>query len=146
VKLRRSAADGKSCELIEAVYDRYVRGNREHQPIEVWKFNRQIQAVAAGTRLRIQADLPFLLHWTTDEWRHPVDTRSTATVLGIEFVDMPLSPENSTIRFTFLWVNENRWEGGDYKVEIHAVRRDHPYAIGNGRSGQDGREYGPAAD
>jgi hypothetical protein len=24
------------------------------------------------------------------------------------------------IRFTFLWVDENRWEGKDYKVELQA--------------------------
>jgi glucoamylase len=146
VKLCRSAADGKSCELLEAVYDRYVRDNREREPIEIWKFNRQIAGVQAGTRLRIQADLPFLLHWTTDGWLHPTDTESTATGLGIEFADVPVTGENSVIRFTFLWVNENRWEGKDYQVEIHALRRDHPYAVGNGRSGQDGRQYGPAAD
>jgi glucoamylase len=146
VKLCRSAADGKVCDLIEAAYDRYVRRNREHAPIEIWKFNRQIPAVAAGTRLRIQADLPFLLHWTTDAWRHSVDTQSAATALGIEFVDLPVSEENSTFLFTFFWVNENRWEGKDYEVEVRTERRDHPYATRNGRAGQDGRKYGSAAD
>src|SRR5947199_257925 len=59
VKLRRSAADGKSSDLIEAAYDRYVRGHREDRPIEVWKFNRRVPAIAIGTRLRIQASSPF---------------------------------------------------------------------------------------
>lgn len=146
VKLCRSAADGRGCDLLEGVYDRYVRGNRERQPIEIWKLNRQIPAVHVGTRLRIQADLPFLLHWTTDAWQHSTDSQSMSTGLDIDFVDVPVSGENSTLRFTFLWLNENRWEGKDYNVEIHGVRKEQPHAIGNGRPGQDGRQYGPAAD
>jgi hypothetical protein len=89
IKLCRSAADGKSCDVIEAAYDRYVRGRREHSANEVWKLNRQISRVTAGTRLRIQAGSPFLLHWTTDEWLHYTDTQSTATNLDIDFVDVP---------------------------------------------------------
>src|SRR5437773_5964896 len=120
VKLRRSASDGKSCDLIEAVYDRYVRGHGQRDPMEVWKFNRQVPAIEIGTRLRIQADSPFLLHWTTDEWLHSTDTRSTATGVDIEFVDLPLPDQKTRIRFTFLWLDENRWEGNDYKVELQA--------------------------
>jgi hypothetical protein len=26
------------------------------------------------------------------------------------------------IRFTFLWLEENRWEGKDYEVEVHASK------------------------
>jgi glucoamylase len=118
VKLRRSAADGKSFDLIETAYARYVRDDRENRPIEVWKLNRQVPTIAAGTRLRIQADSPFLLHWTSDEWLHSTDTRSTSTSVDIEFADLPLPEQNTTIRFTFLWVDENRWEGKDYKVEL----------------------------
>ena len=120
VKLRHSLVDGKSCDVIEPAYDRYVRGHREHRPIEVWKFNRQVPMIAVGTRLRIQATSPFLLHWTSDEWLHSTDTRSMATSVDIEFVDLPLPVQSTTIRFTFLWVDENRWEGKDYTVELQA--------------------------
>jgi glucoamylase len=115
-----SCADGKIFDLIEAAYDRYVRGGRERHAIEVWKFNRQVPAAAAGARLRIQANSPFLLHWTSDEWQHSTDTRSRGTGVGIEFVDLPLPEQKAPIRFTFLWVDENRWEGKDYKVELQA--------------------------
>jgi len=120
VKLRRSAADGKSCDVIEAAYDRYVQRHREHRPIEVWKFNRQVPTIAIGTRLRIQANSPFSLHWTSDDWLHSTDTRSTPTSVDVEFVDLLLPEYKTTIRFTFLWVDENRWEGKDYKVELQA--------------------------
>jgi glucoamylase len=45
------------------------------------------------------------------------DTRSSPTALGIEFVDLPISPDQrAPIRFTFLWTQTNRWEGRDYEV------------------------------
>jgi glucoamylase len=118
LKLQRSAADGKIFDLIEAVFERYVRGGMERQPIEVWKFNRQVPTAATGTRLRIQANSPFLLHWTSDEWQHATDTRSRSTAVGVEFVDLPLPEQKAPIRFTFLWLDDNRWEGKDYTVEV----------------------------
>ena len=120
VKLQRSAADGKIFDLIEASYDRYVARGRERQAIEIWKFNRQVPAVPAGTLLRVQATSPFLLHWTSDEWQHPIDTRSKSTALGIEFVDLQLPDREGQISFTFLWLDQNRWEGKNYTVELQA--------------------------
>ncbi len=121
VKLQRSATDGRVFDRIEAVYDRYVLGNLQRQAIEIWKFNRQVPKVAAGTLLRIQVDKPFLLHWTSDEWQSSTDTPSTDTALRIDFVDIRVPQEGSSIRFTFLWTQENRWEGKDYQVEIIPV-------------------------
>jgi glucoamylase len=119
VKLHRSAADRKVFDLIEPSYDRYVRGNGERRAVEVWKPNRQVQTAAPGTLLRIQADSPFLLHWTRDEWQNSKDTRSQGTAIGIEFVDIPLpEKQRDPIRFTFLWLEEDRWEGNDYAVRI----------------------------
>ena len=119
LKLQRSAADGKIFDLIEAVFERYAGGSHGRQPIEVWKINRQVPTVAPGTRLRIQASSRFLLHWTNDEWQHATDTLSRSTAVGIEFAD--LTPEQQApIRFTFLWLDDNRWEGQDYAVEVQA--------------------------
>ncbi len=120
VKLQRSAVDGKVFDLIDAAYHRYVRGSGERKPIEVWKFNRQIRSAVAGTLLRIQANSRFLLHWTKDEWQHSADTPSTATGIGVEFVDIPVPQERAPVRFTFLWEDENRWEGKDYEVQVQA--------------------------
>src|SRR5439155_20092423 len=86
VKLRRSAADRKSCDLIEAVYDRYVRGQGQRDPMEVWKFIRQVLSIEFGTRLRIQADSPFLLYWSTDEWLHSTDSCSITTCVHYSFI------------------------------------------------------------
>jgi glucoamylase len=119
VKLHRSASDRKVFDLIEPAYDRYVVGNGKRKTIEVWKSNRQVQTVPAGTLLRIQASSPFLLHWTSNEWQNSADTRSQATAIGIEFVDIPLpEQQRDPIRFTFLWLEEDRWEGNDFAVKI----------------------------
>src|ERR1700741_1675835 len=118
VKLQRSAADAKVFDRIDAVYDRYVTESFEPKASEIWKFNRKAPNVLAGTLLRIQANLPFLLHWTTDEWQSSTDSRSTPTALGIHFVDIRVPRHDGLIRFTFLWTEENRWEGQDYSVEI----------------------------
>ena len=119
VKLHRSAADGRVFDLVEAVYDRYVQGSGERKSMEVWKSNRQVQTVTAGTVLRIQANSPFLLHWTSDDWQCSTDMRSQGTAIGIEFVDIPLpKKQKNPIQFTFLWLDEDRWEGKDYIVNV----------------------------
>ena len=120
LKLQRSAADAKVFDLVEPVFDRYVRGSTERQPIEVWKSGRQIPTVAAGARLRIQASGPFLLHWTNDEWQHATDIRSKPTAVGVEFVDLVCPEREEAIRFTFLWLDDNRWEGKDYTIYLQA--------------------------
>jgi glucoamylase len=119
VKLHRSAADGQVFDLVEAAYERYVRGSGERKTMEVWKPNRQVQTVPAGTLLRIQANSPFLLHWTSNDWQHSKDVRSQGTAIGIEFVDIPLpKKQKKPIQFTFLWLDTDRWEGKDYTVNV----------------------------
>ena len=119
VKLHRSAADHRVFDLVEPVYERYVTGTGQRKTIEVWKPNHQVQTVPAGALLRIQANSPFLLHWTGDDWQHSTDTRSHGTAIGIEFVDIPLPKEQKNpIQFTFLWLDEDRWEAKDYKVNV----------------------------
>ena len=118
LKLQRSAADAKVFDLVEPVFDRYTRVTTKRQSNEVWKFDRQVPVVAADTRLRIQANSRFQLHWTTDEWQHAKDTWSTSTALGIEFVDLYPTQQRTAFRFTFFWPNDRRWEGKDYRVEV----------------------------
>ncbi|HJU09567.1 MAG TPA: glycoside hydrolase family 15 protein [Candidatus Binataceae bacterium] len=118
IKLLRSAADGHVFDLIPEVADRYLRPRRR-QPLEVWKYNRQVRSIKASVTLRIQASAAFMLHWTRDQWLHITDTRSEATSIGINFVDVKIEPgERAPVIFTFKWLDEDRWEGKDYRVEI----------------------------
>jgi glucoamylase len=69
--------------------------------------------------LRIQAENPFVLHWSDDEWHTVRDSNSIATALGIDYVDIRVDvSKQATLRFTFHWTTENRWEGKDYAVEV----------------------------
>jgi glucoamylase len=120
VKLHRSVADGRVFDLVESVHDRYVRHKGERKAIEVWKLNRQVTMTEAGTTLRIQANSLFLLHWTKDDWQHSTDTRSRTTAVGIDYADIAVPNCAVSLQFTFLWVDEDRWEGKDYKVQVKA--------------------------
>jgi glucoamylase len=118
IKLLRSTKDGHVFDLIPAVADRYLK-RRENQPLEVWKFSRQTMSVIAGRRLRVQAQDAFKLRWTANEWQEVHDTESTATDLGIEFVDIPISQEQQApLRFTFYWLETGQWEGHDFQVNV----------------------------
>ena len=116
----RSVADGRVFDLVAPVADRYLQA-RNHRPLEIWKPNRRVRTVEAGAILRIQTDSRFMLHWTNDEWRTVRDTDSVATALGIHFIDVPVTQnQTAPLRFTFFWPEANRWEGTDYGVGVRA--------------------------
>ena len=72
-----------------------------------------------GYTLRVQVSASFHLHWTGDEWGTVKDTPSSATTLGIDFVNIPITAkQKAPIRFTFFWPESDSWEGHDYVVEI----------------------------
>jgi len=119
IKLLRSTHDGQVFDLIPAVADRYLGDCNHCRLLEVWKFNRQVRYVKQGYTLRIQALAPFRLHWTCDDWQSTNDTDSTATRLGIEFLDIAIAPtQQSPVRFTFFWSDAKRWEERNYEVNI----------------------------
>jgi glucoamylase len=119
IKLLRSAVDGTVFDFITEVANRYLEGRQGRHLFEVWKRNRQVLIVKRGYILRIQMSAPFRLHWSADEWQTAKDTVSSATTLGVEFVDLQtssLSP--GPIHFTFFWPESGCWEGRDYTVSI----------------------------
>lgn len=118
VKLVRSAAAGRLVDLIQPVAERYgQRGKRT--ALEVWKFVRQVRAVAAGGTLRIQAGEPFRLRWTGDEWNQAHDANSAPVGTGHEYADIQVAPgQRAPIRFTFFWTAKGRWEGRDFQVGV----------------------------
>ena len=86
--------------------------------------NRKVAGVQAGTTLRIKVTSPFRLHWTADEWQSINDTQSKATPIGIDYVDIPIALEPTrSVRFTFFWLSDERWEGKDYAVNVSTNAR-----------------------
>ncbi|MEO8098534.1 MAG: glycoside hydrolase family 15 protein [Acidobacteriota bacterium] len=119
IKLLRSSRDGKVFDLVPEVVKRYLGGRTGRQSIEVWKPNRQVRIVKPGHLLRIQMHDVFRLRWSADEWKTVKDTSSSATTLGVHFVDVPIpAAQQAPIRFTFFWTANNRWEGSDYMVSV----------------------------
>jgi glucoamylase len=118
ITLLRSMNDGKVFDLLPGVAARYQSPSpRKH--VEIWKANRHQRSIRPGATLRVLACSPFLLHSTGDEWQHATDTLSTATPLGIHFVDLVIpADQRAKIRFTQHWTHEDRWEGRDYSVDI----------------------------
>ncbi len=121
IKLLRSVHDGQVFDRVSAVVERYQH-SRCRLPSEVWTFRRRVRSVRPGTILRLHARAPFRLHWTNTEWSAATDTPSTPTALGIDFVDIPISPTQvAPIRFTFYWRDVARWEGRDFEVVMKGI-------------------------
>lgn len=119
IKLLRSIHDGRVFDRLETVAERYLNRTAATPALEVWKFNRQVAAVPRDTPLRIQAEAPFRLRFTRDDWQSHEDTASIHTRLGIDYVDLAASVEQrAPLRFTFYWPQAQRWEGRDFSVEI----------------------------
>lgn len=98
--------------------ERYLKA-KGRKDLEVWKFNRRVRTVTAGTTLRIQAPAPFRLHWTLQEWKSVKDTEAMSTAVGIHFVDIRIPKgQKAPVRFTFYWPAVDRWEGQDFQVHV----------------------------
>jgi len=116
--LVRSVLDGVPFEQMPELVRRYATRQRRSYP-EIWKRNYRTKRVGAGTTLRVIGPEPFLLHWSADDWRTVKDTASTATRVGVDYVDLvaPQQP-GATLRFTFHWPVRGTWEGRDFAVEV----------------------------
>jgi glucoamylase len=118
LNLLRTMDDGRVFDRVPAAEARYARRDPSRGRWEIWKPNRRPSTLPAGHRLRVLAPSAFDLVWTLDAWAHPQRTVSTATPLGIEFVDLPSpAPAGTIFEFTFFWRPRNAWEGQNYRVQ-----------------------------
>ncbi|MDG6975908.1 MAG: glucan 1,4-alpha-glucosidase [Nitrososphaerota archaeon] len=112
IKLLRSVHDGKPFDRIRCVFERY--SSKRHSNVEVWKSNRNVRHAKKGSKLKIVAEEPFVLHLSFDGWKTVKDVNSIHLPAGIDFVDVP--PEGANLVFTFYWPARGVWEGRDYSV------------------------------
>jgi class 3 adenylate cyclase len=96
------------------------------KPIRVFRVRSEGEAAPITKTARVPRKYvrrcPFVLHWCKGEWQPAYDTRSTPTAIGINFADIEVEPgQRDPVRFTFLWTEENRWEGRDYAVNIRTA-------------------------
>jgi glucoamylase len=121
LKLLRSTTDGRVFDRISVVEERYGKGHKKSH-LEVFKLRRQVNKIQAGKTLRITAHSRFRVIWTADAWKTNQVTESTAVGHAGSFADIPTAPEqNGAVSFTLFWIEENRWEGRNFDVEIEAA-------------------------
>jgi glucoamylase len=119
IKLLRSLQDGQVFDMPPQTVQRYQVEN-VISPFAIWRYNHKCRRIPAGKRLRIEVLAPALIHWSTDDWRTFQDSRTVDSGLGIHYADLPAEdiPAGRHVTFTFLWLEERRWEGTDFRVEI----------------------------
>jgi hypothetical protein len=99
---------------------RILIGSDHEQPRTVWSFDRRTGTLRAGTKLRIQAPSPAVIHWSTDQWDTVRDTPLARLRSGVYFFDLPtdkLEP-GTRVLFTFYWPEAKRWEGQDFQLTV----------------------------
>jgi glucoamylase len=120
LKLLRSVTDGQVFDRIPVVEERYAKGTSKSN-IEVFKLRRKINRITAGKTLRITAHNRFKVVWTTDSWQTNSVTESSGVGYAGSFADIPTAPKQTgAVSFTLLWIEENRWEGSNFDVQIEA--------------------------
>jgi glucoamylase len=119
IKLRRSLRDGKIFDQAPQTVQRY-QIEKPTREFSGWRINNKPRSVPQHKKLRIKLLDPALVHWSIDGWNSAHDTNTRDTGLGLHILDLPTAslPAGSPIMFTFLWTQENRWEGKDYTVTV----------------------------
>ncbi len=120
IKLLRSTADGKVYDAIPEVAERYLSNRSDRARLEVWKPSRHVRFMRAGETLRVHGDAPFMLRWSSDNWKTVNDSKSMQNALQVDYVDLKdvAAKAGTCLRFTFLWTEDNRWEGQNYEVTV----------------------------
>ena len=116
LKLLRSVSDGRVFDLIPEVAARYLMPRTARRVVQVWTFFCPALTTPRGATLRIVAEVPFLLHWSMEDWQ---DSSSRTVLTGVHFVDIDVSSTGaSAVTFTFYWPEAARWEGRDFRVDV----------------------------
>jgi glucoamylase len=119
VKLRRSLADNHVFDMPLQTAQRYlVEGKRAAHAS--WRLNNKCRTCQAGLTLRIEVAKPAAVHWSADNWQTAVDTEARDTGVGMWIADLPTPAfaSGTTVHFTLHWVEDDRWEGTDFAVQI----------------------------
>ena len=120
LKLRRSLADRAVFDRPVQTVQRYLVERRTSGRLAAWRFNHRIRRMPAGRTLRLETLARARVHWGIGQWSSPLDVDSLDTGLGVHITDLPTSdlPGGTDVRFTFFWVDANRWEGLDFVVRV----------------------------
>ena len=121
IKLLRSASDGNVYDAIPEVGKRYSAARKW---AIAWKYGSLIGMFASmrsGEFCGSTERSHLALRWSSDEWQSQEDSPSKTNALQIDYLDLArvsTCPKETPIRFTFFWLERNRWEGQDYEVLV----------------------------
>ncbi|MDF2996839.1 MAG: glucan 1,4-alpha-glucosidase [Xanthobacteraceae bacterium] len=119
IKLLRSLHDGRVFDMPPQTVQRYQK-DKVTSPRRLWRFNQKLRTLPAGKALRVELPAPALIHWTLDGWSTAHDTPTVSNGFGINLADLPTAraDKGTHLRFTFYWIDAERWEGTDFEVAL----------------------------
>ncbi len=119
LKLLRSVQDGQVFDTPPQTVKRYIK-DKVGSKYAIWRFNHKVNGIPVGKTLRVELLSRAMIHWSINSWNDTQDNPTHDTGLGVHFVDLPTEKlsSGSILLFTFYWIDQNRWEGRDYRVEI----------------------------
>jgi glucoamylase len=119
LKLCRSLDDGQVFDLPPQTAERYSSKERPSE-YTVWAFNHKIRKIDHGKTLRLFLSAPARIRWSTDDWETEKDHKTHDSTLDVHVADLPTRrlKTGTTFRFTIYWLDEDRWDGTNYNVEI----------------------------
>lgn len=118
IKLSRSLQDGVVFDLPQAPVERYLK-QKVRSPFAIWRFNHKCRTILTGKIFRIELLAPAVIHWSTNNWKEVIETKTHDTGIGIHLADIPTSSlkTDEQIQFTFFWSEANHWEGQNFSVK-----------------------------
>jgi glucoamylase len=119
IKLLRSMHDGHVFDTPPQPVQRYQKA-KVTLPFGFWRFNHKVRNIPKGKKLRVEVLSPTTVHWSVDNWKTAVDTKTLDTGLGVYVADLPTEelPADGQVLFTFFWLKSRRWENTDFAVTI----------------------------
>jgi glucoamylase len=123
IKVLRSLKDGGVFDMPPQTVQRY-QVEKAPATLAFWRFNHKCHRMPAGKVLRIEVLVHAMVRWSLDDWQTVHETQTTDTRLGIHFADLPTDhlPADRRSRFTFFWLDAQRWEGQDFEVTVATER------------------------
>ncbi len=121
LKLLRSVHDGRVFDRIAAVEERYLGARKAKSMVDIWSFGRKAATVIPGHRLRVLAEQPFEMVWSSNGWADTNHGVSRPAGSAGHYADIPTAAgQSGGIDWTFFWPGDHRWEGRNFGVQLES--------------------------
>ncbi len=119
LKLCRSLFDREVFDRPPQTVQRYLDRQTTSNLI-TWRFNNKLRDMPAGRTLRVETLASGIVRWSVDGWRSVQDTETRDTTLGVHVADLGTEHlcHGDRVELTFYWLDEQRWEGVDFFVDV----------------------------